>query len=486
MTRRKAKPLLPHEILPHLHSSQQSRRSPPPARHFAEVVYGDQQPPSLSQSSAGNSQCSNKLVNDTKQEIEISTDSRESAYRNDGKLVLPTLNRSEAPNRGGSLKLARTEVADIPGFGLLVPSLPRPQALDSPKVQLLSVRTTAGVVDLTHPSNNTLDAHSDCSKNKHLSLSNTSSGTIRTLKRISSSVRLSTSLDGKAQVVTSEVDSPSPPRLQHSLNNDMTRRLPKLQRSQSAHIPSTSESQEFGGLTFSWPRRAMGRSKDARAWEFYCDSDARNALTLQAEQEQRGSAVGELGLIRSKSNKDAMRGLEKRREKSSSQDSAKRKQSIGQIGQKPKLARTTSSIARLQTVNNAQIRVSQRKNKDVKPRSQTARYHDPSGDSDKENWEPGTQVSNVRRLPSVPNTQASGKVLQENTRLMSHSTSLGAVLNRENMTPRRRRTKLEIISIHDDGKVGGDVAAFTGEGSSPADDLDCVQNLLSLSQAAWQ
>ena len=47
-------------------------------------------------------------------------------------------------------------------------------------------------------------------------------------------------------------------------------------------------------------RRDVGqveRSRDARTWEFYCDSDARNALTEQAEREEKGSATAAIGLI---------------------------------------------------------------------------------------------------------------------------------------------------------------------------------------------
>ena len=49
-----------------------------------------------------------------------------------------------------------------------------------------------------------------------------------------------------------------------------------------------------------YSRHSMsGRSRGARTWEFYCDSDARNALTEQAEREESGSATAAFEMIRS-------------------------------------------------------------------------------------------------------------------------------------------------------------------------------------------
>lgn len=58
-------------------------------------------------------------------------------------------------------------------------------------------------------------------------------------------------------------------------------------------------------------RQPSGRSRDSRAWEFWCDSDARNGLVRQAEAETTGSAADAISLIRSNSGAQRRRLLHK-------------------------------------------------------------------------------------------------------------------------------------------------------------------------------
>ena len=313
----------------------------------------------------------------------------------------------------------------------------------------------------------------------------------RILKRTSSSFRLSISLDGKAEVIE-DGSTPSPPRapLKSAIQHERPR---PLQRSQSA-IDIGGQPYQDMKATSSWPPRpAPGRSRDARAWEFYCDSDVRNALTVQAEQDQKGSASGLLGLIRSGSTKSSsLPNALNSTSRQAKQDSFKRKSLNVSRSERPKIARTASSIARLQTVDqNVQKIHSKAKDKDLKIKSQQVLTRESSGDSDKENWEPNTQPTNVhrRRLPQVQRAGAPLRgVLQENTRVPSHSASLGVLLDRENLTSRRRESKRS-QSCEDKENVGAgeEVAAFMGESNAPREEVDlaCVQNLLSLSQGAW-
>ncbi|MCJ1287412.1 hypothetical protein MMC26_006761 [Xylographa opegraphella] len=313
----------------------------------------------------------------------------------------------------------------------------------------------------------------------------------RSLKRTSSSFRLSISLDGKAEVIE-DGSTPSPPRV--PLNFSIQHRRPKpLQRSQSAIEVGSQPYQDING-TSSWPRRpASGRSRDARAWEFYCDSDVRNALTVQAEQDQKGSASGVLGLIRSSSTKSiSLPTAFNSTARQAKQDSSKRKSLGGSRSERPKIARTASSIAKLQTVDhNIQKLNSKAKDKDLKSKSQRVLTRESSGDSDKENWEPDTHPSDAHRRRPLQVQRAGGPprgVLQENTRVPSHSTSLGVLLNRENPTPRRREMK-KPRNYEDKENVGVDqeVTAFMSEHDVHREEVDlaCVQNLLSLSQGAW-
>lgn len=280
-------------------------------------------------------------------------------------------------------------------------------------------------------------------------------------RRTSSSIRLSMSVDGKAKVVTDKepasllTDPNLKPRLRGS-----------LQRSQSAVEPNDlSLSSRRGSIT--------GRSRDARTWEFYCDSDARNALTEHAEREQSGSAVGPIGLIRSRNNKAIGHTTSKRNANPSQRQPTKRQKPQDPLAEKPKLARTISSVARLQSVKN--IPKQDMKGKDKFP----AVLNEDGSDSDKENWEPGTQTSRERRPRRLVNPQIRRRLLEESRNHPSLTSSLGTLMNRENVRP-------NTISSHE-ANTPTEVAEFMCE--QPTDmreDLDCVQNLLSLSQAAWR
>lgn len=324
-------------------------------------------------------------------------------------------------------------------------------------------------------------------------LPNPSSVLPKPLQRTSSMIRLSMSLDGKAKVITGEDSSPSPPRSQPLPFAKATSRPGiGLQRSQSAIEPNSSLPIESILSSVASRRPMTGRSRDARTWEFYCDSDARNALTIQAEREQSGSAVGAIGLIRSRSSKAMAANPNKRNAHQAKQQSMKRIKPDSQRTQKPKLARAISSVARLQSVTgNAQKQDAMCEDMDLKPKSQPAPYQDASGDSDKENWEPGTQTSSNRRRRVVNPQQFSRMrrpVLEENAHVPSHSSSLDILLNRGKSSPQGKLTRAssgaEIVDLEEDEEV----TAFMGGSSIPreVEDLDCVQNLLSLSQAAWQ
>lgn len=309
------------------------------------------------------------------------------------------------------------------------------------------------------------------------------------LKRTSSLVRLSMTLDGKAKVTTNDEGSPSPPRVQPLAIPAKLRQRSTLQRSTSL-VASGSQSQQSGNADLlPWPRRTTsGRSRDARTWEFYCDSDARNALTAQAEQEQSGSAVGAIALIKSRHKKALAPNVNKRNLQGSRAAPVKRIKSSSHA-EKPTLSRATSSMARLETAHaKLEDQSSKMKLKSLDGDSQPSKLRSPSGDSDKENWEPGTHTANIRRR-QIPETQDNSQrqrpVLKENLEIISHSSSLGAVLNRENISPRRRSRK---SAASGEGEKDIEVGALIGESSVPREeeDLDCVQNLLSLSQGAWR
>lgn len=306
--------------------------------------------------------------------------------------------------------------------------------------------------------------------------------TLSTLKGKSSTIRLLTSIDGKARVTTG---NESPPQAQPVVDPVTTPRVRAgLQRSQSA-IESNNPSATFS-------RHSMtGRSRDARTWEFYCDNDSGSALTEQAKREQSGSAIGPIALIRSSSKKAKAQATNKRNANASKHEPMKRQKPDSLTG-KPKFSRALSSVARLQSVTgNMQKERVKATDKDSKPRPKSDLYEYYSGDSDKENWEPGTRRRNVER---VTNPQASGHrrrpVLEENGRIPSQSSSLDILMNHENVTPRASRPKAKAANAQKltTPAVEDEVTAFmggAGELREGSEDLDCVQSLLSLSQAAW-
>jgi len=298
-----------------------------------------------------------------------------------------------------------------------------------------------------------------------------------TLRRTQSLIRLSTSLEGKAEVAIG--NSPSPPKL----------RAPRpsngLQRSQSAIAPNEPTANKMFPDVIPQTSSMPGRSRDARTWEFYCDSSARDALTEQAEREQSGSAVGAIGLIRSRSNRALASNPNKRNARPEKRESIKRLKADKQA-RKRKLSRTQSSVARLQTVNgNPRETAANRSEKPQKPGSHLEADHD--GDSDKENWEPGTQSRTERRRPNTQQTSSSRSapsILKESLKIPSQSSSLDTLMNRTEYVPRGLQIKSAVAS---DAQKHADEHLVEEGDETPRelDELDCVQNLLSLSQGNW-
>lgn len=308
------------------------------------------------------------------------------------------------------------------------------------------------------------------------------------VKHTASTVRLSLSLDGKARVITGADDPPSPPRMWSSQGSNKPEKRPGgiLQRSHSALEPFE--------LPSAFSRRSMvGRSRDARTWEFYCDSEAGNTLTTQAELERSGSAVGPIGLIRSGSNKAMRLNPNKVNIPDQNFQYAKAQKCEAQSAVKPKVGRTFSSVTRLQTINGNEQRSIMKSSspKESKRKLPSSILEDEDGDSDKENWEPGTQQRPVQRRRAIQSQGMRRGVLEESPAIPSQSSSLESLLNRENSSPRSCRSKRKQLEKpgqeNSPAKAHDEVADFVQRCSLPraVEDLEGVHNLLSLSQASW-
>ncbi|KAL3424818.1 MBF complex negative regulatory component yox1 [Phlyctema vagabunda] len=286
----------------------------------------------------------------------------------------------------------------------------------------------------------------------------------------SSQIRLSMSLDGKAEIVTLDL---SPPRTMaprsNSPGSSLSRRRIGLQRSQSA-LPFGPLSRKSTPETAFTPRLPAGRSRDTRTWEFCCDGDIRDELTTQAENESSGSALAAISLLRSASNSALKNNASKLNQAGVKQTAGKRL----------KLGRATSSLARLQSTG-------------LEPSSKDKEglMNSPSGDSDKENWSPSELGQHPRRrrpLPSGRQKQgASKRVLGDNFNVPTHAVNFGGATNKH----KRRKSEHKDAGVFEDEgdkEAGEEVQRFMSGEISPSKkgDLDCVQGLLSLSQGNWR
>ena len=276
-----------------------------------------------------------------------------------------------------------------------------------------------------------------------------------------SSVRLSISTDGAVRVKTTGQETPSPPK------SSTLKPLRALQRSRSA-ADSVDVVGEGKPRTL---RGAFGRSRDARIWEFYCDSDARDALSAHADSEISGSAIGAINFIRSQSRKGSSKTTRERQPMVARTSAEKARVASGLQGQKPKISRAMSSMARMQ---NGGIKVQDN------GRLSLTHARSPSGDSDKENWAPGTRSStdSLRRQQGGSTAALPRRVLVENDQIPT----LAALTASQT---RSRSTQGAGLIGEESDNIVSRPEALVNEGSE-GEDLDCIQGLLSLSQGAWR
>lgn len=356
----------------------------------------------------------------------------------------------------------------------------------------------------------------------------------------SSQFRLSLSLEGKAEIVSSLQSPPRP--VQPTLPLDVTTlppvRAPRtLQRSRSA-LPGITLP-PISALTANLPPQLpRGRSRDVSAWESCCDSDTRDALTKLAENESSGSAVAAISLLRSSSQTSSLSNLVHGHTPSNSNvlrpNSSKRNAAPSNRREsnhkKAKLARSSSSVARLQSLPpSASFDKPERAVVEFEPEKKKGGLSitvlPSGGDSDKENWSPdedGNPNSRRRPLPSIAAaatalTAAKGtNARRAGPRVLGESRHNGNVSKRTLLSgrantapvPRLRGGKgvASSMLIFEDGgnedendeNAGGlakkpkrsddEVERFMRGEVSPSKkgDVDCVAGLLALSQGNWR
>ena len=305
--------------------------------------------------------------------------------------------------------------------------------------------------------------------------------TTRILKRTHSFVRISTNEDGTARIVTDLDKTPSPP---HPRTNPapFARAAAGLRRSYSAaglNDRLTAAAREERSPKMPKTASNIGRSRDSRAWEFWCDPDTRynTSLTTRAEQEGSGSAADAIGLLRANRRILAQNQARQNSPVVSRHHSSKMSSEYGVKKSRGPMQRASTVSGRLQT-------------KDSKRASSGSETESlPQTESDKENWEPEQpQARRGRQSGYVGSSQRPRQVLGENTEIMSQSTSLGNMLARgKGDTPSKSGRKGSDPEQDDELRLfmnSSDASARTTVSS--AEEAGCVEGLLKLSQGQWK
>ncbi|EOA90284.1 uncharacterized protein SETTUDRAFT_126230 [Exserohilum turcica Et28A] len=305
----------------------------------------------------------------------------------------------------------------------------------------------------------------------------------RPLKRTHSFMRLSTTEDGTARIVTDLDKTPSPPKSKKTPSS-FSRAAAGLRRSYSAAgLNDRLAAAARGEPSPKIPRTAssIGRSRDSRAWEFWCDPETRSttSLTARAEQEESGSAADAIGILRAN-----RRILAQNQARQNSSPLMARYSSHKVLGS-PLVKKSRGPMQRASTING---RFSNTDYSDYKKGGDGTESDDlPPTESDKENWEPGATKS-VRRDRHVaatpPASRGARQILGENIELMAQAASLGALLAKD-----KRRSSKCIIDPEQDEELrqfmGGDGASGRSSINS-AEEAGCVEGLLKLSQGQWR
>ena len=298
----------------------------------------------------------------------------------------------------------------------------------------------------------------------------------RSLKRTHSFVRIATNEDGTARVVTDLDKTPSPPHLK-TTPVSFARAAAGLRRSYSAaglndRLLAAARGEPSPKMARVSPN--IGRSRDSRAWEFWCDPGTRHntSLTARAEQEGSGSAADAIGLLRANRRILAQNQARQNTPLKSRQSSNK---VFGSSGAK----KSRGPIQRASTFN---VFSSGQKPKDS---DETESDEFPSTESDKENWEPDMPKS-VRRRPFATPSSAtrSRQILGENTNIISQSASLGALLAKA-----KSKGGKGIVDPEQDDELRAFMESDTGSARtnlSSAEEAGCVEGLLALSQGQWR
>ncbi|KAB8272377.1 hypothetical protein BDV30DRAFT_239641 [Aspergillus minisclerotigenes] len=289
-------------------------------------------------------------------------------------------------------------------------------------------------------------------------------------------LRIAMSSDGKAVIRADGEPSPSKNRI--SMFPTRTPRFTGLRRSNSAVVLGTPR----GSIE---RERIFGRSRDPRNWESVFDTDARSALSTPSSS-QSGAHTGSPGFFRSGGPRSLTRSLSAKYKNTATFNSSEHLNTpVPQATREKrrKLSRAVSSLGRLESglevTNDKNTSYSAKMSKSMAGKGNRDIE---CGDSDKENWIPGTQTSRVRRRAASQH-HSSRPVLRD-------ANGKDGKVNKDLTTRRSRLSQASHRKANEKAlpTVDTEVSTFMagGGGSSQEEDLDCIQGLLSLSQGAWR
>ncbi|KAE8404527.1 hypothetical protein BDV37DRAFT_114502 [Aspergillus pseudonomiae] len=289
-------------------------------------------------------------------------------------------------------------------------------------------------------------------------------------------LRIAMSSDGKAVIRADGEPSPSKNRI--SMFPTRTPRFSGLRRSNSAVVLGTPR----GSIE---KERIFGRSRDPRNWESVFDTDARSALSTPSSS-QSGTHTGSPGFFRSGGPRSLTRSLSAKYKNTATFNSSDHLNTpVPQATREKrrKLSRAVSSLGRLESglemTNDKNTSYSAKLSKSMAGKGNGEVE---CGDSDKENWIPGTQTSRVRRRAASQHHSSRPVLRDANGKDGKVNKDLSARRSRLSQASQRKANEKALPTI--DTEVSTFMAG--GGGSSQEEDLDCIQGLLSLSQGAWR
>ena len=458
-SRRKSRPLLPHEIAQYQYQLSKSAATP----YVGSPATGSDPDVSQAQRQNSDQQLGNPQSNRSSSRGALEGGAFTEQATADTALSSPQNDRPRVLENNSNISSAERY---SPGLSSQYPG--HVTSFDAPSTGTISSENTssaraAPVLYDGQCHSRSMPTHGHPSRSK----------SPRRVRKVSSFVRLAMTAEGGAEVIAKDTSSPSPPRASMSSNSVYTlvKGAPTSSQSDAAmkQVPAVTPGTALH-------RAPSGRSRDSRAWEFWCDKDCRSELEEKAEKDASGSAADAIQLLRSASGRSILGTIPAKRNSTVlGHSDAKRLRGGGRMS----LQRSSTSNGRLQGKQLGGSGLASKTVPKLKNSKSALSVHVPGNDSDKENWSPSSDLQSEEQQSVFADGEAG--VYSSLNQRSRHSTGP--------YTLEKRRSGMQRGSI--DPENDPEIAAFMRAGResdkvSDHEELDCVQGLLSLSQGNWR